>query len=286
MQRFEGTTIEAALSAAARSLGEGLTVSEARRVRKGGVLGFFAREHYEVLAAPGGMNGHANGHSNGAGSPAAPLVAPEADVLQDAIRSLVEEVESREQLHETIDLRPRQATPPPTTAAPTPESFVPEQAFTQPEIDEPVSAVEEEPIDVPSFPVTEEQVAQEAVGAFYDFEELDAAEVERLPRWSRKALRDLGIPAVILKTLPERNPRTDIGWTQALERAIARHVPAPAALGDQTPAQVSGYGPDGAIIIIRAGASGLTPGALHIDGRRVPATAGELALAVRACLPR
>lgn len=52
-RRFAGASIEEALGAAAAALGSDLEVVDARRLRKGGVGGFFARETYEVVARRG-----------------------------------------------------------------------------------------------------------------------------------------------------------------------------------------------------------------------------------------
>src|SRR5437762_1402456 len=50
MQQFEAATIEAALAEAARVLGPTVQVAEARKIRKGGVAGFFAQETFQVDA--------------------------------------------------------------------------------------------------------------------------------------------------------------------------------------------------------------------------------------------
>ena len=49
---------------------------------------------------------------------------------------------------------------------------------------------------------------------------------------------------------------------------------------------MAGRGVAGAIAMIRGGVEGLVPGTLDLDGRCVPATATELALAVRSALIR
>jgi hypothetical protein len=49
-RRFEGTNLEALLDEVRESLGDGVQIVAANRVRKGGVGGFFAREYFEVIA--------------------------------------------------------------------------------------------------------------------------------------------------------------------------------------------------------------------------------------------
>ena len=237
LQRFEGTSIEAALGAAVQSLGAGLRVREAKRVRRGGVLGFFAREHYEVIAE---------------GGVAVDLTRPpELEAVarvDDALRALVEEVESREE---------------PPALPPAPSRFTELDLVP---LDEPAVAIAPTPL--------------------YDFEVLDAEPVEQLPRWTRKALREMGMPAVILRSLPQRPPTSDEGWTKALARAIARHVPPPVVPGGAACVQVTGRGDRAAVQLIRAGVAGFPPGLLHLEDETVPATPAVLAEAVRACLPR
>ncbi len=50
-RRFEGTNLEALLEEVRSTLGNDAHIVAANRVRKGGVGGFFAREHFEVIAA-------------------------------------------------------------------------------------------------------------------------------------------------------------------------------------------------------------------------------------------
>lgn len=58
--RFEGTVLEDVLDQVRRDVGSGARIVAANRVRKGGVAGFFAREHYEVIVEePEGPAAHA-----------------------------------------------------------------------------------------------------------------------------------------------------------------------------------------------------------------------------------
>ena len=98
-------------------------------------------------------------------------------------------------------------------------------------------------------------------------------------------LRALGVPEAVLAALPAEDPADDLRWLVALTDAIGATVPEPA---DSTTADVtaSGTGLRGALALLRLGVTGVSPQTLTIDGRAVPATATELALAVRAGILR
>jgi flagellar biosynthesis GTPase FlhF len=52
--RYEGPTLEAVLERILREVGPSARIAKAERIRKGGIAGFFAREHFAItLAAPG-----------------------------------------------------------------------------------------------------------------------------------------------------------------------------------------------------------------------------------------
>jgi hypothetical protein len=103
--------------------------------------------------------------------------------------------------------------------------------------------------------------------------------------WSGTRLRDLGVPDAVLAALPAEEPTDDLRWVVALTDAIAATVPAPA---DDGTAHVTanGTGLRGALALLRLGVDGVPPQTLSIDGRAVPATATELALAIRAGILR
>jgi hypothetical protein len=99
--------------------------------------------------------------------------------------------------------------------------------------------------------------------------------------WSRERLRSLGVPDAVLEAMPTAEPTEDLRWLVALTDAIAGVIPGPAENGcvDVT---ASGTGLRGALALLRLGVSGISPQTLTIDDRAVPATATELALAIRA----
>lgn len=54
LQTFDGDTLEAALARVAAECGPRARITQAEKVRTGGVAGFFAREHFELLVDVGG----------------------------------------------------------------------------------------------------------------------------------------------------------------------------------------------------------------------------------------
>ena len=77
-QRFEGPDLEALLDRVRHELGADATIVSANKVRTGGIAGFFAKEHYEVLASP------ADGGPAGSVRPPAQPVIPEDRVPPSA----------------------------------------------------------------------------------------------------------------------------------------------------------------------------------------------------------
>lgn len=103
--------------------------------------------------------------------------------------------------------------------------------------------------------------------------------------WSVHRLRDLGVPEAVLAALPAEEPTDDLRWLVALTDAITATIPAPAENGTAD-VTASGTGLRGALALLRLGVEGVPPQALTVEGRAVPATATELALAVRAGILR
>ena len=102
--------------------------------------------------------------------------------------------------------------------------------------------------------------------------------------WSLLALARAGVPSEILDRLPALDPEDDLGWLTALRDAIEDLVPPPARLGEGVSAVVDGVGVAGATQMLRAGLAGIAPGTLKMNGKKLRATAAELALAVRTCV--
>jgi len=244
-QRFEGESIETALAAAVESLGPDLEVAEARKVRTGGVLGFFAKERFEVLAAP-----KATGVSD--------AVCAEAAVqIDQTLQSLMDRIEAEEQPAASFTASLRAA------ANPDWHADLADFIGLDPAS---ASAVALPPLAAPSPAPTRPGE----------------------PRWSRAALRELGLHEAVLDLLSVPEGAGDPSWTMdlvgALQGALTRE------LNGEAPADgtvtISGHGPSAAFGLIRAAADGARAATLHLAGGDVPATAMELALAVRSCLPR
>ncbi len=108
---------------------------------------------------------------------------------------------------------------------------------------------------------------------------IDLRERRYGPSWSEDALRDLGLPDVVLDLMPMAVLRTDLEWTVALESAIRAIVPAPTM-----PVAMCGYGPQSAVKILESMLGGCAMGEMRLQDRSVMATPFELALAVRQCL--
>ena len=226
-QRFEGPSIESALAAAVASLGPDLDVSDARKVRTRGVLGFFAREHYEVLAEP-----KLSGDS---------LARAEAS-LDDTLQSLMAAVEAEE----------------------TPAAFAASLAAAASSVETP----RPEPVEPPP---AERPLPLGRPGE---------------PRWSRAALLGLGLDERFLARVLVADHADDQAWTMALASAVKTEMVAAETAVPDGSVTVTGTGPAAAIRLINAAACGFPSGRLCLPGGDVPATAMELTLAVRSCLPR
>jgi hypothetical protein len=243
-QRFEGSSIETALAAAVTSLGPDLEVSEARKVRSGGLLGFFSKERYEVLAAP-----------KAAGVPDA-VCAEAAVQIDQTLHTLMARIEAEESA---------------------PASFAASLAEANPDWHVDLAdfiGLEVEPAVVEPAPVQPLPVQPTRVGE---------------PAWSRAALRRLGLHETIVDLLTVAEGADDQAWTMdlvgALRAGLVQELAPPEPPADGT-ITVSGHGPRAALGLIGAAVDGARPDLLHLGVGDVPATAMELALAVRSCLPR
>ncbi|GIU90370.1 MAG: hypothetical protein KatS3mg010_1469 [Acidimicrobiia bacterium] len=100
-RRFEGTVLEDVLDQVRRDVGSGARIVAANRVRKGGVAGFFAREHYEVIVeVPEGERAHARVVADPEERPAAPGRVR----VPSSILDLAEAVNDAERAAPDIDL--------------------------------------------------------------------------------------------------------------------------------------------------------------------------------------
>ena len=252
-QQFEGRLLEEALQSAVDNLGSDVQVLDARRVRSGGILGFFAREGFVVEAGlpedpPVRTPVVGSGHGGG-------------DDFEATFARMIERVELGQPPAPAIEQVPPVPAPPPVPVEATPVVA----AVPPPAAPIPVAAIA---VQAPSHPV----------------DRRDGTLLGR-PGWSHEALAGLGVPAPILERLDVDGYLSDLEWTIALERAIEAEVPPPAAWSGAS-AGVQGIGAESAVQLLAAGLAGFAPGTLVVDRRRIVACAAELALAVRSCLPR
>ncbi|MCB0996369.1 MAG: hypothetical protein KDB21_14835 [Acidimicrobiales bacterium] len=304
-QRFEGRTIEEALSAAVSSFGDELDIMDAQRVRRGGVLGFFAKERFEVVAATRG---------------------DEEARFEAVLAAMVDRVDDAHEYRTPDRRRSMSATwqdadfvlPAPDRAAPGEptgavwidaiESTSPSELLaaalpdffdTEPEpaVHTAANRVEDNPLERLIGELSTTAITTEAATAVDTMPSGEAAAAvtavhgparssieEGEPVWDRTRLRDLGIPAQILGGLPPENPATDLGWVAALASAIEHAMPE--ELAAVTRVEITGHGVDAVIDLLRGATAGFRPARLVMDGHSVAATPLELALAVRACLRR
>lgn len=251
---------------AVATLGPDLTVRRARKVRKG-LQGLTGKDRYEVVAIP------------------APQAAAPADAVNSAFEALLNQAEEVEAARAPAPVRRTTRPATPLAAAAVLEA-----------VPDAVPAVLVEPellaVHAPPQPPTAPRRKAPAPKARPAVRRAPAPKAVRVPRtapvvvpgqgWSRSALAGAGLPKAVLAALPARDPRGDLGWITALTKALGTVLPPAATLDAAHPVTVSGHGLAGALGILAAAARGLTPGTITYGERTAPATATELALAVRA----
>lgn len=280
VQVFTGDTLEEAMAYAVATLGPDLAVRRARKVRKG-LQGLTGKDRYEVVAL-------------------APTAAgQDRDAVGSAFEALLAQAEEVESVRGSAPA-PGAATSPAPAAPRAARAAAP--AGARPEVPAPRAAVvpvpalaaPEPPMPAQPSPSAPSRRAQQRTRAAARPPARTPARTAARTRpakpvtadaptgWSRAALVAAGLPRPVLAALPARDPRDDAGWISALTRAIATVLPPAAPLDAEHPVTVSGHGLAGVVGILRAAGKGLPPGTIAYDGRTAPATATELALAVRA----
>ena len=282
---FAGNSLEDAIDEARAYLGSGAQIRAARRVKQG----LRGRVRFEVLAAPAPASAMPQPEAPAAYQPTSldmtGLDASTAvDLTLDQLLAVADEQESAAQV----------GTGSTVAGAASPEDFtalvraalqrVPLEAeapagagpHPAPELLDAVAGLlprEEAPVPVPRPSLALEVLDED-----------DETEDPVNAGWSLLALARAGVPSEILDRLPALDPEDDLGWLTALRDAIEDLVPPPARLGEGASAVVDGIGVAGATQILRAGLAGITPGTLKMNGKKLRATAAELALAVRTCV--
>jgi hypothetical protein len=279
---YAGNSLEEAVAEARAYLGSAAQIRAARRVRQG----LRGKARFEVLAAPAPRSAVPQHDEPPAYEPA-PLdttgldATSVVDLTLDQLLAVADEQESAAQAS-------------PSAAAATPEDFtalvraalqrVPLEAEA-PAGAGPHPAPELLDVVAGLLPREEASVPEPRVALALDvLDEDDEIEDPVNAGWSLLALARAGVPSEILDRLPALDPEDDLGWLTALRDAIEDLVPPPARLGEGTSAVVDGVGVAGATQILRAGLVGVTPGTLKMNGKKLRATAAELALAVRTCV--
>ncbi|HVV35913.1 MAG TPA: hypothetical protein VHC63_04860 [Acidimicrobiales bacterium] len=269
-QQFEGATIEAALAEAARVLGPNVQVAEARKVRSGGVAGFFAQERYEVDAFV------AEGATR----------ASKPKSMDEAFDSLLAEAEGRD----LVAAATTKPAPADNAWAKSLNDFLSED---EPAVIPPAPLPTAPAAPAAPAPLPAAAVAPAPTGKHYAKLAPEATEEARVKRarvaggepvWSTDNLLALGVPQKICDHIDTVWPTTDGEWTNALEQAIRKFSPSPARSTDIM--CTLGQGRKSAIPILQASMIGIPPGIIYIDGVELVATPNELALAVRSLLPR
>lgn len=305
---YEAPTIEEALRAVSAELGENIEIVEAIKERRGGVMGFFAREMFVVTArakeptdlpqAEQAFSDMLLEMASGVAdtwdsSPVAPApLAARPPVSRVALPEIPETDEGRvlpdvppptrpaaEVQHTqppaqagVIDLRTGRRRPAPMvpllSAADDPIAEVPGETKPVRPSQLRRRLAESEQLDPP------EQCVMEVDGPMIDLR-------DSVPRWSLARLEMLHLPDRVLAAVEALDPGRDLEWVQSLSIAIAKLTP---NVGPEAVTYVIGHGRRSAPELIRGIPKGRIPTALIIDGVRVKVTPDELALAIRACI--
>jgi len=307
LRTYEAETIEEALRAVTMDLGEDIEIVEAVKERRGGVLGFFARESFVVTArakvgttserAPEQAFGDmlyemasevadtwepSRSASQGRAPEPIALVQNPASVFQpepeantqpttDPVETIGIAQSPPPAQAGVIDLRTGRRRPAPMvpliTAATT-------DTQARQGVERPVrpSNLRRHLLGEGSLGATEQHV-MEVDGPSIDLR-------DSVPRWSLARLEMLDLPDSIIAALERLEPARDLEWVQSLSIAISKLTPAP----DAPVSHVVGHGRRSAPELVRGIPAGRIPTALIIDGVRVKATPDELALSIRACI--
>ena len=263
---FRGATVEAALATARAAQGPDVTVLRALRVRRG-VRG--------LLPGPGEVVLRVRVPVQASGVPGAPATR-NGDPVDHALRALLARND-----HLDVDPAAAAATPSPSRPPSAPvRDFVPESDIVV--VETPDGGHGHRALEVAGAEL--ERAPQPPPPAAGPGTRPGTAVEE--PRWDVPAMHVAGLPLAVCRRLPDTDPGDHRARVAALAGAIAAVVPSPCPPGPTQAVALSGYGPQGALALIQAGASGVVPDRLHLDDGPVLATAYALALGVLACVPR
>lgn len=304
---YEAATIEEALRAVTIDLGDDVEILEATKERRGGVLGFFARECYVVIARRKGEM-QANEPAKAFGDMLEEMASSVADTWES---SAAESPMERPQLPVQDAELPQQSVTAGSGGNPTPAVSVFSQAsattssapsptqagvidlrtgrrrpapmvpLIRASVDDPEPAVER--------PIRPSHLRRRLLGGgLEDRAEQYVMEVDgpmidlrdSIPRWSLARLEMLDLPDSVLEAVEVLDPTRDLEWVQSLSLAIGKLKP---EKGTEL-TYVVGHGRRSAPELVRGIPRGRIPTALIIDGVRVKVTPDELALSIRTCI--
>lgn len=305
LKTYEAESIEEALRAVTQDLGEDIEIVEAVKERRGGVMGFFAREFFVVTARAKTAGGAHRPAEQAFGEMLVEMATEVADTWEPERRAggrtmPVAIPMPAMQKPLASDVPPAPAAPlaapvvSASTTAPPPQAgvidlrtgrrrpppMVPLITAGTDEVDSPHG------VDRPIRPShlrrrllgegssgSTEQYVMQVDGPMIDLR-------DSVPHWSLARLQALDLPDEILEAIDRLEPSRDLEWVQSLSIAISKLKPSPGA----EISYVVGHGRRSAPELVRGIPNGRIPTALIIDGVRVKVTPDELALSIRACV--
>ena len=263
-QQFEGKTIEEALSAAVDALGDDLEILDAQRVRRRSALGLRRKPVFEVVAARRSLAEPRDFED---------VLKRMTDRVDDAERALGSPIEQDRRWWKDADFvvpeRPEGATFPNPLDGTDIELDVRTEPALRTQL-QPKHAATASALAPPPAPPAPTVVVEPVMPI-----DLSA------PAWSHEALLALDLPEAMINRLPA-GLDGDLEWVAALAKAIGDLLETAECISG--PCELTGHGADSAVQLIRGACDGFRLDSLIIDGRRVPATPTELALAIRALL--
>jgi hypothetical protein len=255
-------------------LGDDAEILSARRVRRGGVAGFFASEHVEVSARK---------VVRSAPRPAAPTTIDLSDrALDGAVNRGARAMAFEEHLQQMV-LAVEQEEAPDSRSEGRSGPDSPSHRLT----DADLAPLPPAPPPAPA-PVVAPPAPRAIVRDLEPDDDRSArraprrpASQRRGPRWSISNLRQLGVAEEVLRRLVAPQPASDTAWTMALERAISDALPTGES---RDRIAMHGYGAESAVTLLASALRGHRVDYIHLRERTAPASALELALAIRSCL--
>jgi hypothetical protein len=297
---YEASTIEEALRAVSIDLGDDIEVVSAAKERKGGVFGFFAKERFVVTARSSNEEAvEAADEPEDFGSLLLSLAnkvddtwepgETDADTSADDTEIALDldstepqpTVDLRAELQaratSVIDLRSGRRTVRPP--APSTEQSTPATTASGP--DSGFSFHSERPSQLrQQMRGIERPVEQPAPTILTVAGPIDGLP-DTAPAWSLARLEALLLPTVLLETVADFAPESDIEWIHAL--AIGIHRMLPEEDGEHL-SWVIGEGRRSAAELVRGIPAGRIPTAIVVRGHQIDATPDELAFSLRECV--